>query len=165
MGKHDPMYSRQCGFTLVELVVTMIVIAIMAYVAVPRFSMLDGYDEAGYRDKVKAALQYARKAAISHRRFVCVSTAGNDVTLTIESVVPESTAGTCPTSLPLPATDRSCSPAAANKVCHPTGVTLTSGTIIFSAEGRPTVGAGTYTVAGSHGSETITVESESGYVH
>lgn len=162
-----PPRRRPSGFTLVELVITMIVIGILAVVVLPRVSLLQGFDEVGYRDKVKATLEYARKAAVAQRRWSCVSLAGNDLTVTIDLNIPENyVAGTCPANaLALPATDKSCSPSASNKVCHPTGVSLTSATttLRFSPLGQPSAGA-TYTVTGTT-TATITVEAESGYVH
>lgn len=145
----------------------MIVIGILAVVVLPRVSLLQGFDEVGYRDKVKATLEYARKAAVAQRRWSCVSLAGNDLTVTIDLNIPENyVAGTCPANaLALPATDKSCSPSASNKVCHPTGVTLTGpvAPLLFSPLGQPSAGA-TYTVTGTT-TATITVEAESGYVH
>lgn len=157
---------RRRGFTLIELVVVMIVIGILAVVVLPRFDLLKGFDEVGYRDKVKATLEYARKAAVAQRRYACaVIDASYDVTLTIETVIPENTASTCPSPLALPAPDKSCSGGETNKVCNPNNVTLTpAGTIRFDPLGRPVNGAGTYTVNGD-AAWNIKVEAESGYVH
>jgi len=154
------------GFTLIELIVVMIVIAILAVVVVPRFNLLKGYDEVGYRDKVKAALEFARKSAVSQRRYACaVIDASYDLTLTIETVTPENTAGTCPRTLALPAPDSSCGGGVTNKVCHPGAVTsMTTGSIRFDAQGKPVSGAGTYTINGDP-TLAIKVEAETGYVH
>ena len=163
---------RQRGFTLVELVMTMIIIGILAVVALPRFDLLRGFDEIGYRDQVKATLEYARKSAVAQRRYVCVDVDTNDVTLTIEAVEPENTGhtATCPytPTLSLPTPDTSCSGGATNKVCHPSGVALalagaTPRYLLFSPLGQPST-AGSYTVTGDSG-HTITVEAETGYVH
>jgi len=148
----------------------MIVIGILAVVVVPRFSLLSGFNEVGYRDKVKAAIEFARKTAVAQRRYACVVISGDDATLTIESVIPENHAGNCPYArqLTLPAPDGKCSGGETNKVCHPNNVTLTAGTILFDAQGRPASGAGTYTVDGTAaggGTWTFTVEAETGYVH
>lgn len=159
---------RGRGFTTIELVTVMIVIGIMAYFALPRLDILRGFDEEGYRDKVRASLQYARKAAVAQRRFACaVIDAAGDVTFTIESVEPENAghSAVCPYGRPLglPATDAACG-GATNMICHPAGVTLTpAASIQFDPLGRATLGAGTYTVSGG-GNPTITVTGETGHV-
>lgn len=162
-----PLLRTQHGFTLIELIVTMIVIGILAVTVLPKFSLLKGYDEAGYRDKVKATLEFARKSAVAQRRYVCaVIDASYDLTLTIETAIPENHTGSCPYSrlLTLPAADKSCS-GVTNKVCHPSSVTLTpAAAILFDAQGRPVSGASTYTVTGDT-AWPITVEAETGYVH
>lgn len=175
-----PSHGGQFGFTMIELIVVMIVIGILAVVVLPRFDLLGGFDEIGYRDKVRATLEYARKLAVAQRRNVCVRTSGNSLELTIENTVPESSAGTCtaaanfPRALTLPAADHACG-GATNQVCAPANVTLkqnggATGQLAFSPLGRPfmtgmavspTV---TYTVTGS-AAYTITVEAETGYVH
>ena len=159
----------QPGFTLIELVVMMIVIGILAVVVVPRFSLLRGYDEVGYRDKVKAALEFARKTAVAQRRYACAVVSGYDLTLTIESVMPENAShvASCPYTrhLTLPAPDSKCSGGEDNKVCHPSSVTLTDGTILFDAQGRPVSGVDTtFTIVGDSTS-MFTVYAETGYVH
>jgi MSHA pilin protein MshC len=161
-----PSPSRSpAGFTLVELVVVMIIIGVMSVVVLPRFDLFKGFDQVGYRDKVKATLEYARKAAVARRRYTCVSLSGNDMLVTADPGVPESYLGGCPASaLPLPAEDRTCSPVTVGKVCAPSGVSLTgTATLTFSPLGKPS-SAGAYTVTGDS-AENITVEAESGYVH
>ncbi|MCX7165041.1 MAG: type II secretion system protein [Rhodocyclales bacterium] len=158
----------QSGFTLIELITVMLIIGIMAVAVLPRLDLIKGFDEIGYRDKVKATLEYARKAAVAQRRYSCVSLAGNNLTVTIDLNVPESyVVGTCPASaLSLPAVDRSCSPAAANKICAPSGVSIpvAPATLVFSPLGRPAAASNTYTVRGES-DHVITVEAETGYVH
>ncbi|MCX7168751.1 MAG: type II secretion system protein [Proteobacteria bacterium] len=153
------------GFTLVELIVVMIVIGILAVVVVPRFSLLQGYNEVGFRDKVKATLEYARKSAVAMRRTACITRAANNLTLQIETVTPETAgAGTCVTvaNLSLPAPDNACG-GPSNQVCAPSGVTLTGPlSLSFSPLGKPSALA-SY-VTGPDGN-TITVEAETGYVH
>lgn len=154
------------GFTMMELIVVMVLIGILAVAILPRFNLLQGFDEVGYRDKVRATLEYARKSAVAQRRNVRVSLAGNNLTLDIDNDIPEgAAAGAYPRTLPLPATDRTCNPALANRICAPGGVTLASATatLVFSPLGRPSVAA-SYTVTGQ-ATHTVTVEAETGYVH
>ena len=179
MTRPPPFLSRrQSGFTMIELIMVMLIVGIMAVVALPRLDMLRGFDEIGYRDKVKATLEYARKSAVAQRRNVRVTLAGNNLTLDIETCHPEGTLtstppcaapialGTFPRTLALPVPDRNCTPAAANKICPRigTGVTLVgTATLTFTPLGAPNA-AGAYTVTGD-AVHTITVEAESGYVH
>jgi len=192
-ARRIPLIRAQGGFTLIELIVTMIVAGILALVVVPRFSLLSGYDEVGYRDKVKATLEFARKTAVAQRRYVCVTQNGNGLVLTRDLRDPDPltfasvTAATCPNSgnsrVSLPVADaKACgSGTAGNEICSPAGnVTLSAPTtaLIFNPLGKPSSTANCsalctatnfcYTVtdtnSGSAGS-TITVEAETGYVH
>lgn len=155
---------RRSGFTLIELITIMLLVGIMAVVVLPRFDLLRGFDEVGYRDKVKATLEYARKSAVAQRRNVRVALAANNLTLTIDNDVPEGvSAGTFPRALALPAPDGACG-GATNQICAPAGVTLTGpATLSFTPLGKPSA-ASAYIVTGD-GATTITVEAETGYVH
>ncbi len=179
------LHRRQSGFTLIELITVMILVGILAVVVLPRLDLLRGFDEIGYRDKVKATLEYARKSAVAGRRFVCIRTNGNGLVLTRDIRAPDSlTVETisCPNTivanrLSLPASDiRYCGSATTgNEICAPTNVTLATPTtaIVFSALGTPSgttncTSAGKpaycYTVTGES-AQTITLEAETGYVH
>lgn len=63
----------QRGFTLVELVATLILIGILAATVVPRFFGTHGFEERGFYDETIAALRYGQKSAIAQRRMVCVT--------------------------------------------------------------------------------------------
>jgi MSHA pilin protein MshC len=157
--------QRACaqGFTLIELIMVIVLVGVLAVAVVPNLGILKTFDDAGYRDKVRGALEYARKAAVAQRRNVEVTLAANSLTFKIANDVSDVAAGsTYPRNLALPTTDRAC--AAANMVCAPSGVTLTgTSSVTFSPLGRPSAAA-TYTVAGTS-ALTITVEAETGYVH
>lgn len=157
--------SPNCrGFTMVELIVTMVIIGIMAIAIVPRMSLLRGFDEVGFRDQVKATLEYARKSAVAGRRAVQVTIASNGLTVERQTATPEGegTAGLLPLALP----GRS-----DHHITAPTGVeiippvttpaTIFPKPITFDSLGR----SEGITISISNGGGTITVVAETGYVH
>lgn len=168
---HSP--TRVAGFTLVELVIVLILVGILAVVAIPRF-MDKTFDERGFHDAVKAAVQHARRVAVASRRFSCVNvTAGAGsagiVELRRDTRAPEAVvAVSCGAALALPAPGRGC---ASNQVCAPSGVTLgvTPGgsSLIFDPLGRsvtaPNVLAAVVTLTVSNRTDDITVQPETGY--
>ena len=154
----------QQGFTLIELVMVIVLVGVLAVVVVPRMDIFNSVNEVGYRDKVRGALEFARKAAVSGRRSVQVTLAGNNLTFSVDNVETGGVgAGTYPRDLTLPAADRTCG-GATNQVCAPTGVALAGpATLAFNPLGQPSA-EGVYTVTGT-AAWTITVEAETGYVH
>lgn len=142
---------------MIELVTTMLIIGIMAVVVLPRFDLLLGYDEIGYRDKVKATLEYARKSAVAMRRQVRVTIAGSGLTVEYQQQTPEGVGAAGWLALNLPGSST-------NTFAAPSGVSLApaADTVSFDALGRPNA-AKSFTVSGGGGS--ITVEAETGYVH
>jgi MSHA pilin protein MshC len=83
------------GFTLVELIVTMIVVGILAVAVIPRFADQSDFDARGFRDGTLAVLRYAQKSAVAQRRLVCVTFGAGSVSLRIASVW----GGACNTNL------------------------------------------------------------------
>lgn len=64
-----PVLSRSpassTGYTLVELVLVMAILAILAAFAAPRFFSAEPFDERGYADALAGALRAAQKAAVA----------------------------------------------------------------------------------------------------
>lgn len=158
------------GFTLIELITVLVLVGIIATIAVPRLTT-SGFDATGYRDKVRATLEFARKSAVAQRRIVCVARAANGLTLTIDNVTPETAVGrgTCPRPLPLPATDAACG-GPTNAICAPNATVALAGpaALAFDPMGRasavPAAALYAYTVTDAMMSLTINVEAETGYV-
>ncbi len=156
-AEHFSGAGFQRGFTLIELVMTIIIVGILAAVIAPRFSGSDIFRERGFADQVKASLRYAQKAAIAQRRFVCVVFTASSVTLTVDPVPYDAgahPAATCPGS-PLALPDGS---AALNA---PSGTAMSGySDFDFNALGRPSTPQNILA-----GGITISVEAETGYVH
>jgi MSHA pilin protein MshC len=166
--------DKQRGFTLVELVMTMVIVGIIAAVAVPRFFDANVFKSRGFADQVQASLRYAQKEAIAQRRNVCVATTASDITLTIASV--SGAASACNTNLASPAGQPSNCPSATYKICTPSAAIALAllpaapATFVFDALGKPFDTAGvtpsaqkTITIIGA--TNNIVVEAETGYVH
>lgn len=148
------------GFTLIELVVTIVILAVLAVTALPRFAKRSDFDQTGFRDQVIASLQYARKIAVASRRNVCVTANAAQIGFQVDPQLPETGAPLdCNTDLVIPGRGIS-------TIATPADVTL-SGTASFHFDpaGRPLSGTAaigpSYTVSG----QTVTVEQETGYVH
>jgi len=156
------------GFTLIELVVVIIVVGILAIAVMPSMTGLQGFNDVGFRDSIKASIAFARKSAVAQRRNVHVALATNTLTFTIDNDVPDGVgAGQHPRNLVLPSASTYCgSGGAGNMVCAPSGITLTgTNTLDFTPSGKLSSGAiATFTIAGKS-SYSLTVEAETGYVH
>src|SRR5712672_1349721 len=66
---------KACGFSLIELIVVMVIAAILAALAIPRFT--DSESKATwYHEQVMAAVRYAQRQAVAQHRniYVCVTT-------------------------------------------------------------------------------------------
>ena len=127
----------QRGFTLVEMIVVMVLLGILAVVALPRLSGGDAFSEAGFQAEVVAALRYAQKTAVSHRRLVCAQLTETTVTLQIAASNPANACGA--TLLRAP------NGAAAFASTNRTSLALTAGTLpatlFFQPDGRITTNA------------------------
>ncbi|MFA7290773.1 MAG: type II secretion system protein [Rhodocyclaceae bacterium] len=147
----------QRGFTITELIVTVVMIGILAAVVLPRWGGETGFEERGFRDETAAALRYAQKAAVAARRRVCVDFAvdGRSLNARMDSAFG---AGDCsevvigPAGGPLAVT----ASGAASYASAPAVLT-------FDPLGVPGSGV-TITISGLAGLP-IVVEATTGYVH
>jgi MSHA pilin protein MshC len=159
--------KREIGFTIIELVVVIIVIGVLSVAILPNVNLLQGFNEAGYRDSIKSSLEYSRKSAVGQRRNVRVTLSNNALTFMIDNDVPDgAAAGTYPRGLGLPASSSFCSSGVTNMVCAPNGVSLIgTNSIVFTPLGKLSGGAvASYVISGKT-TFNVTVEGETGYVH
>lgn len=168
--ERNPHHQR--GVTMVELVVTLIIVGILAAFVVPRFFGTHGFEERGLYDETLAALRYAQKTAVASRRLVCVNLTAQTVGLRIAATNPATTAN--------------CSGAADLDLTGPDGTTpykidttvegttkyrnatvkfkngAFPSTLTFDPLGKPNAGT---TIEVENFAANIRVEAETGYVH
>jgi len=141
---------RTGGFSLLELVVTLVILGILAALAIPR--LIDSESKATYfHEQVKAGVRYAQREAVAQRRCVFVSTSATQV----ELFYSDSSCAITATPLTQIATG------AAYALTAPSGVTISSVPPTFSFNG---LGQPSAAVSLSIGGKGITVATETGYV-
>lgn len=143
------------GFSLIELVVVMVIAAILAAVAIPRFT--DSESKATwYHEQALAAVRFAQRQAVAQRRniYVCVNSS-SVLNIDYDPACAVANAQVCQSSaavIQIP-----------QKFCGPTGANNSSTTTPFSfdALGQPSpIGGVTVTVSG----RSINVTGQTGYV-
>ena len=157
------MHRFAKGFSLVELVVTLLVVGILAVTVAPRMFAIQGFDARGFYDETMSILRYAQKTAIAQRRTVCVAFTANSATLTIAAAAGATAcAGNALTG---PNGVAPYSVTARNNVTY----SATPSSFNFDARGRPIDAAGSLVTISpiqiSGNTNTITIEAETGYVH
>lgn len=146
-------HPEMTGFTLIELVMTMVIVGILAAVVAPRFFDNNVFQSRGFADQVQATLRYAQKLAIAQHRFACAAFTNNSITLTIGPTA------ACGTPLLSPTGE------ANYVITAPAGITFAAipTDFSFNALGTPTNAPQTINIIGA--SDGITIEAETGYVH
>ena len=147
--------ARRRGFTLAELVMTIVIIGILAVVTAPRFIAWQGFASRGFYDEAQAVVRYAQKTAIAWRRSIVVCVSATE----INAISNANCAAPAYLKHPLTGADlRSTAPA---------GVTLSPvGNFSFDALGRPSAPT-TITLTSTitdDPARQILVASETGYV-
>lgn len=156
------MRSRGLGFSMIELITVLIVLAILAALALPKLNTVGDFRATAFRDSVAGGLRFAQKTATSHRRVVCATLTPVKLTLTIASNGGIGTA--CDTPLALP------NGAASVDSTDTAGVTLAGmpAALFFQPDGRITTDAAgavnAAAIAASVNGQPIALEGSTGYV-
>lgn len=155
------------GFTLIELVTTIIILGIIAVVAMPKIFDHNVFDAVGFRDATISLLRFGQKSAVAQRRTVCARFSATQAWLTMRSTAGDTACG-------VHASPGAPAPAGEVLLAGPTGtapflVTAQGGTgytptpasFYFLASGQPSAGQ-SFSVTGSG---SVAVEAVTGYVH
>lgn len=124
------MRGSSGGFTLVELVATLVIIALIAVVSGPLFSNVNVFKQSGFYEETLSSLRYAQKHAVATGCPVRVQTTTTGFTLYRPASAAACTTG--PYSTPL--TDPSGNAATFARTA-PSGVSLAAADFTFSASG------------------------------
>jgi MSHA pilin protein MshC len=135
------------GYTLIELVVSISIMAILAALAVPLFNQPQ-IDSTWFREQVKSAVRYAQRQAVAQRRQVFVVVGANSVKLCYVD-----------TSCAVPVLQ--ITTGTAYTLTAPSGVTLNPTSFSFNGLGQPSPLIG---VSFNVGSQAVIVTAETGYV-
>lgn len=163
IGKRDRRprrysYSADAGFTVIELVLVIVIVAVLGAIAGPRFFDNSTFDERAYYDELVTSLRYAQKVAVASGCRVQVDITATTYSLTQQSLL----AGHCdPTDVSFPV-----------PVLLPTGEIMNGTapgaitaapaiTLVYGPLGRTNLAANQVLTVGGR---ALTIQAESGLV-
>ena len=173
--------ARSKGFTMVELIVTIIILGILAVVAGPKFFSTNKFEEMGFADVTANALRYGNKVALATGCDTRVVKTVIDSKTVIAAYQRDASGTTCQDTAA--AFTQKVKPVVyvGDDSTHlkkevPNGISLTDFDVYFDSKGKPynyssppgsaLASALTITVqaSGSGSSRSVTIEPETGYV-
>lgn len=159
MSACNARQALQQGFTIIELIVTLLIIGIGALPVLPKFFQRQPYQERLFFDDTLNALRYARKLAVVFGCKVQVAIGSDSYTLWQPADSGQCLAVNPTFSLPVAHPGSG----AASYTGSEPGITLTStaANVVFDALGRASSDA-VLTIAGVR---TITIVGETGFVY
>lgn len=150
--------SPQRGFTLVELVLTLIIAGAIAAIAIPRFFTTTSFEQRGYSDELVNALRYAQGYAVRTRCNTRVQISAGGYQL-----FRPASRSNCQSTNSADLATAITHPVNSNEAFQrnaPNGITLTNTSVIYTS-----LGGTTSTQQISIGSQQIRIEAATGYVH
>jgi MSHA pilin protein MshC len=146
--------SGSRGFTLIELTVVIVLVAIVSVVAMARLTGVDSFKVQGFADSARSTVRFAQKLAVAQRIVVVVVVNVGAGSMSVCYINPA-----CATPVTDPTTG------GAMVIQAPNGASIAGPvSICFDGLGRATPG-GTITVSGAGINSNFVIESETGYVH
>lgn len=137
------MRNAIVGFTLVELVATLIIIALIAVVSGPLFFDINVFRQSGFFEETLSTVRYAQKYAVASGCPVRVQTTAATASISVFSAANAAACATGPYNTPI--ADPSGNAATLTRTA-PSGVALTANNFTFAADGTAsadqTVGVG-----------------------
>ena len=129
------------GFSLLELVITLVIAAILAALSIPYFTDAES-QTTWYHEQVKAAIRYAQRQAVAQRRAVYVCVASTQIKIGYDAA--------CASDI------------SSYRLQAPGSVSVSpTGSFFFNGLGQPSSGTN---ISLSVGGKPITVWAETGYV-
>jgi len=151
--------STSKGFTLVELVMTIVILGIVSATALPKFFSISSFQERGLSDDTLSAIRYAQKLAVASGCNVQVLISANQFALKQPGASNRSQCASTTASDFTQAVKRPGSGESSYQGSQ-SGVSVSNATIYFSAKGTASTGLD-ITV----GSRKITVVQDTGFVY
>jgi len=151
-------FDRHGGYTVIELVLVIALLAILSAVAAPRFFDNTAFDERAYVDELASSLRYAQKVAVASGCRVRVDIAASSYSLTQQ--IPQ--AGHCdPADASFPLQVR-LSTGEVMSGSAPTGIVAAPAvSVVFDALGRTNFATNQALTVGSH---SLLIQADSGLV-